>query len=67
MSDKGSYTIEISLVISIILIVIGLILFRFGRAFEQVLAQSHDPGVYQEAFQEKIENLRIEKIMKEKR
>ncbi|HHT21089.1 MAG TPA: hypothetical protein GXZ74_06600 [Tissierellia bacterium] len=65
--DRGSYTIELSIVISICLIVIGLILFRFGQAFERVINDAFDPEVYQEAFEEKIEYLRIEKIMKEKR
>lgn len=66
MSERGSYTIELSLVISICLIVIGLLIFRLGQAFETVAEQSFDPECYQEAFWEKIDELRIEKIMKEK-
>lgn len=67
MNDRGSYTIELSIVISIILVVIAMVLFRFGRAFELVITDRHDPTIYQEAFLEKIEELRLEKIMKEKR
>lgn len=67
MSERGSYSVEMSLVISIVIIVIGMLVFRFGKAFDTVLIEQFDPEIYQEAFFEKIEELRIEKIMKEKR
>lgn len=65
--ERGSLTIELSIVLTIILIVLGMILIRFGKAFERVINDQHDPKVYQEAFWDKVEDLRLEKIMKEKR
>ena len=65
--ERGSLTIEMSIVLTIVLIVLGMILIRFGKAFEMVVNEKHDPVVYQEAFWDKIEALRLEKIMKEKR
>lgn len=65
--ERGSMTIEMSIVLTIVLIVLGMLLIRYGKAFERVINERHDPEVYQEAFLEKIDKLRLEKIMKEKR
>lgn len=65
--ERGSLTIELAIILTIILIVIGMVVIRFGKAFERVVNQTVDPAVYQEAFWEKIQKIRIEKVMKEKR
>ena len=67
MNERGSFSLEMSIILSIILIVLGLVILRLGSAFERVAAWVDDPECYEEAFEAKIEAIRIEKIMKEKR
>lgn len=65
--ERGSFSIEATLVICLVLIVLAMVIVRFEVVFQRVLAQTDEAQRYEQSFAEKIEELLHEKVMKEKR
>ena len=65
--DRGILTVEMSLVMALVLVFLGLLLVEFGHGFELIAKQTFEAPRYQEAFNEKVKEIRHEKVLKEKR
>lgn len=65
--ERGSFSVEVTLVICLVLIVLAMILVRLEVVFDKVLTQTDEAERYEQAFHDKIAELLHEKVMKEKR
>ncbi|WP_459129569.1 hypothetical protein [Guggenheimella bovis] len=65
--ERGSFTVELTVFMVIILLLVGTILILLDRSKAMLLSKDRDIVVYEEAFWEKIDEIRVEKLHKEKR
>lgn len=65
--EKGSFTIELSLVIVGLLLVLLLFFTLSQRAVTGLYTPAVESEAYEEAFQKKIQKLRHEKVLREER
>lgn len=62
---RGSMSIEFSVVISLVLVVICALLLKMNDFSGSVLSHTQDVALYQEAFYKKIDALLLEKVHRE--
>lgn len=60
--QRGSMSIEAMLVMSVLLVLLGIIVMLFNKGYLMAKVEAEDR--YQEAFLEKIDDLRFEQLMK---
>ncbi len=65
ISKRGSFTIELSVIIIPLILLVVLMISSSKRVVEKIDLNSVSNDRYQEAFSEKIRDIRFEKVIKE--
>lgn len=66
-SRRGSFTIELSLIIIAVLFLFLMVFFIVDSSLNYIIRKDISPDVYNRYFNEKIEHIRLEKVIKEDR
>lgn len=67
MEDRGSFTVELSIMILAVFFVLVSFISLTSLAFRGLYEPGSQAQDYEEAFLKKIENLRHEKVLREER